>query len=262
MAAAVYLRGTRRRRPWPLWRTAAFLLGLAAIGAALLGPIADLAHDLFSVHMVQHMLLMTVAAPLLLVGAPVRPLLRGLPIAVRLGVVRPVVRVVALRRLVHLLRHPLVAGALYVGGLYAWHVPALYDLALQDELLHISEHSWFLVTALIFWSVVIDPEPFRATLPYAARIVYLLLAGAGQNTILGGLLAFSTRLLYRSYEGRPERYGLDAVTDQRVGGAIMWVPGDLIFFAAASLAFFHWLAAEEREQLAREAAQAARRRPP
>ena len=95
--------------------------------------------------------------------------------------------------------------------------------------------------------------PFRGTLPYAARIFFLLLAGAGQNTILGGLLSFSTRLLYRSYEhGQPERYGLDAITDQRIGGAVMWVPGDFIFLGAASVAFFMWLAQEEREQLARE----------
>lgn len=202
--------------------------------------------------MVQHMLLLAVAAPLLLLGAPARPLLRGMPRSWRRTVVRPIARSGPVRGALHLLRRPLVAGALYVGGLYAWHIPTLYDAALRDEGVHVAEHSWFLVTALLFWSCVIDPEPFRATLPYPARIPFLLLAGAGQNTILGGLLAFSTRLLYTGYEGRPERYGFDAVTDQRVGGAIMWVPGDLIFLAAASGAFFLWLAEEERQQLRRE----------
>ncbi len=202
--------------------------------------------------MVQHMLLMAVAAPLLLLGAPIRPLFRGMPRSWRVRLVRPIARSRAVRISLHLVRHPLVAGALYVGGLYAWHVPALYDAALADARVHVLEHLWFMTTALLFWSCVIDPEPFRATLPYAARIVYLLLAGAGQNTILGGVLAFSTRLLYRSYEGRPERYGFDAVVDQRVGGAIMWVPGDLIFLAAASVSFFLWLAQEERQQLRRE----------
>ncbi|MGH2376988.1 MAG: cytochrome c oxidase assembly protein [Candidatus Limnocylindria bacterium] len=257
MAAALYLAGAGRTRvagrAWPLWRTALFLAGCLAILAALTGPIDALAHELFSVHMVQHMLLATVGAPLLLLGAPVRPLLRGLPLSVRRSVVRPLARSRALRALVHLLRHPLVAGGLYVGGLYAWHVPVLYDGALADPLVHVVEHLWFLVTALLFWSVVIDPVPFRSRLPYAARIFFLLLAGAGQNTILGGLLSFSTRLLYRSYaDGQPERHGIDAVLDQRIGGAVMWVPGDLIFLGAASVAFFLWLAQEEREQRARE----------
>lgn len=228
--------------------------------AALLTPIDALAHDLFSLHMVQHMLLVVVAAPLILLGAPIRPILRGMPRSWRTAVVRPIARNAAVRALLHTLSHPLVAGALYVGGLYAWHIPLLYDAALQDEVVHVAEHLWFTVTALLFWSCVIDPEPFRSRLPYPARIVYLLLAGAGQNTILGGLLAFSTRLLYRSYEGRPERYGIDAVVDQRVGGGIMWVPGDLIFLAAASVSFFLWLAQEEREQLRREASAAAARR--
>ena len=241
-----------RRKSWPIWRTALFLLGLVAIAAALLSPIDALAHDLFSVHMIQHMLLMVVGAPLLLLGAPVRPLLRGMPRSWRTSIVRPIARARAVRGLLHFLRQPLIAGALYVGGLYAWHVPALYDAALGDERVHVIEHLWFVLAALLFWSCVIDPEPFRATLPYAARIPYLLLAGAGQNTILGGLLAFSTRLLYTAYEGRPERYGFDAVVDQRVGGAIMWVPGDLIFLAAASLSFFLWLDEEERVQLRRE----------
>lgn len=202
--------------------------------------------------MIQHMLLMVVAAPLLLLGAPPRPLLRGLPRSWIRRVVRPIALFRPFRALLHLLRQPLVAGALYVFGLYAWHIPALYDAALSDEAVHVVEHAWFLATALLFWSCIIDPEPFRATLPYAARIPYLLLAGAAQNTILGGLLAFSTRLLYPVYEGRPERYGIDAVLDQRVGGAIMWVPGDLIFLAAASASFFLWLAQEERDQLRRE----------
>lgn len=254
-------RSRLRGRPWPPWRTLFFGLGLAAIAASLLSPIDTLAEDLFSVHMVQHMLLMVVGAPLLLLGAPIRPLLRGLPRSWRVAVVRPIARSGLLRTALHAARHPLVAGALYIGGLYTWHAPVLYDAALADQRIHLVEHLWFLATALLFWSVVIDPEPFRARLPYPARIPYLLLAGAGQNTILGGLLAFSTRLLYTAYAGRPERYGFDAVVDQRVGGAIMWVPGDLIFLAAASASFFLWLAQEEIDQNAREAGLAVRRLP-
>ena len=240
------------RHPLPAWRMVAFLAGLAAILVALVSPVDALAEQLFSVHMVQHMLLMVVAAPLLQLGAPIRPLLLGLPRSFRRSVVRPLAGAPIIRWVFHGLRLPLVAAALYVGGLYVWHVPGLYDAAVEHPALHLAEHLWYLGAALLFWSVVIDPVPFRASLPYAARIPFLLLVGAAQNTILGGLLAFSTRLFYPHYAGSAAAYGFDPVTDQRLGGAIMWVPGDLIFLAAASLAFFHWIAAEERVQRLRE----------
>jgi cytochrome c oxidase assembly factor CtaG len=149
------------------------------------------------------------------------------------------------------LRHPLVAAALYVGGLYAWHLPNLYDAALLDARVHVVEHAWFFLSALLFWSVVIDPVPFRATLGYGARLPYLLVLGAAQNTVLGGILSFSSRLLYTAYPDTVVS-GMDRVTDQRVGGAIMWVVGDFVFLATASVAFFLWLAEEEEMQKRRE----------
>lgn len=256
LLAALYLDGAQRSRAgaraWPIWRTALFLLGLAAIVAALLSPIDALALDLFSVHMIQHMLLLMVAAPLLLLGAPVRPLLRGLPRWARVHVVRPIARSGAVRAALHLLRHPLVAGSLYVGGLYVWHAPPLYDAAIFDQTVHDLEHLWFLITALLFWSCVIDPEPFRATLPFGLRIPYLVIAGAGQG-LLGALLTLSSRAFYPAYTGRSVGFGIDPLTDQHVGGAIMWAPGDLIFFVAVSIVFFQWLDRDEREQLEREA---------
>lgn len=239
------------RRAWPLWRTAVFFLGLGALIAALAPPIDGAAATFFSWHMVQHMLLTVVAPPLLMVGAPIRPLLRGMPSAVRAGVIRPLARSATVRALVHLVRHPLVAAALYVGGLYAWHVPTLYDAALLDARIHLVEHAWFFLSALVFWSVVIDPVPFRATLGYGARLPYLLVLGAAQNTVLGGILSFSSRLLYTAYEQFPV-FDLDRVSDQRIGGAIMWVVGDFVFLAAASVAFFLWLAEEEEMQKRRE----------
>jgi cytochrome c oxidase assembly factor CtaG len=242
------------RRSWPVWRTGAFLLGLATLLVALVSPVDAYAAVSFAVHMVQHMLLTVVAAPLVMLGAPIRPLLRGLPAVLRAGVIRPLARATAIRAAVHFLRHPLIAAALYVGGLYAWHVPALYDAALADARVHVLEHAWFFVSALLFWSVVIDPEPFRATLGYAARLPYLLVLGAAQNTVLGGVLSFTSRVLYTGYEGNADTtgFGFDRVTDQRVGGAVMWVVGDMVFLAAASLSFFLWLAEEEEMQRRRE----------
>ncbi|TMC42147.1 MAG: cytochrome c oxidase assembly protein [Chloroflexi bacterium] len=254
LAAIVYVVGVARmRRRWPLWRTAIFLLGLAMLLVALASPIDTYAAVSFAAHMVQHMLLTVVAAPLLMLGAPIRPLLRGLPAWARAAIVRPVARARAVRTFVHLARHPLVAAALFVGGLYAWHLPSLYDATLLDARVHVVEHAWFLGSALLFWSVVIDPEPFRASLGYGARLPYLLVLGAAQNTVLGGILSFSSRILYTAYAGvETTVFGTDLLTDQRVGGAIMWVAGDFVFLVAASVAFFLWLAEEEEMQKRRE----------
>ena len=251
-AGVLYAVGVRRmRRAWPAWRTTLFFLGLAALVAAVAPPIDTQAAIFFAWHMVQHMLLTVVAPPLLMLGAPLRPLLRALPLSVRARVIRPLARSSAIRSVVHVARHPLIAAALYVGGLYAWHLPDLYDAALLDARVHVVEHAWFFTSALIFWSVVIDPLPFRGTLAYGARLPYLLVLGAAQNTVLGGILSFSSRLLYPSYERIPV-FDLDRVSDQRIGGAIMWVVGDFVFLAAASAAFFLWLAEEEEMQRRRE----------
>jgi cytochrome c oxidase assembly factor CtaG len=222
-----YARGVRRmkRRRWPVWRTGVFFLGIATLLLALVPALEAIAADLFSVHMLQHVLLTMIAPPLLFIGEPVRPLLLGLPDVLRARVVRPAGRERLGSRTRPRPAHPLVAVVLFVGGVYLWHWPPLYDGAVEDARIHVLEHAHFFGAAMLFWSVVIDPLPFRGTLPYAARIIYLLLAGAAQNTLLGGILSFSTRLLYPHYADRTLRYGLDALTDQRIGGALMWVVG-------------------------------------
>jgi cytochrome c oxidase assembly factor CtaG len=252
--AAAYARGVRRmkRRRWPAWRTGVFSLGIAALLFALVPAIDVLAANLFSVHMLQHMLLTAIAPPLLFIGEPVRPVLMGLPELVRSRVVRPLARNGPVRTALHVLRHPLVAALVFVGGVFLWHWPDLYVAAVTDARVHVLEHAHFFGGAMLFWSVVIDPVPFRGTLPYAARIIYLLVAGAAQNTLLGGLLSFSTRVLYPHYQGRTAAYGIDALTDQRIGGALMWVVGDAVFLLGVSLAFFRWLAHEEETQRRRE----------
>ncbi|MBM4420267.1 MAG: cytochrome c oxidase assembly protein [Chloroflexi bacterium] len=252
LAAFVYARGARTLRQHPPYRSALFFLGLLAILIALVPPLDAAAHELFYAHMAQHMLLTVVAAPLLLLGHPVRPLGRGVPRAMRRAVVAPIARARAVRGVLNGLRHPLVAAAVYVSGLYLWHFPPFYDAAVADAAIHQIEHSYFLASALLFWSNVVDPEPFRARLPYPFRILYLLLSGAAQNTILGGLLSFSSRVLYGSYQETAPARGVDPLTDQQAGGAMMWVPGDVIFLAAASVCFFLFLEREERQQLERE----------
>jgi len=177
--------------------------------------------------MTQHLMLMLVAPPLLWVGAPVAPLLLGLP--------RPLRRVVArwlgtpaLRRLASVLAHPALGWTAFVIAFWAWHVPALYDLALRSEAWHHVEHATFFATALLFWRPVILPWPSRASWPRWAMIPYLLLAEF-QNTTLAAILTFSDRVIYTAYEYVPRPWGLSALEDQSIAGAIMWVPGSIAF---------------------------------
>ena len=224
--AAAYARGVRRmkRRRWPAWRTGVFFLGTLTLLVALAPALEVLAAELFSVHMLQHMLLTAIAPPLLFIGEPVRPVLMGLPELVRARVVRPLARSGPVRTLVHVLRHPLVAALVFVGGVFLWHWPDLYVAAVTDARVHVMEHAHFFGGAMLFWSVVIDPVPFRGTLPYAARIIYLLIAGAAQNTLLGGLLSFSTRVLYPHYSDRTAAYSTIEGID-RIMPVDIYIPG-------------------------------------
>jgi len=232
VAAALYARGfatLNRRMPhrFGAWRMAAFAAGLAVVLLAASPLLDELSHALLQAHMTQHLMLMLVAPPLLWVGAPVAPLLLGLP--------RPLRRVVArwlgtpaLRRLASVLAHPALGWTAFVIAFWAWHVPALYDLALRSEAWHHVEHATFFATALLFWRPVILPWPSRASWPRWAMIPYLLLAEF-QNTTLAAILTFSDRVIYTAYEYVPRPWGLSALEDQSIAGAIMWVPGSIAF---------------------------------
>jgi cytochrome c oxidase assembly factor CtaG len=233
LTAGVYLRGwlVLRRRNTGRWhdgRLAAFLGGLAAIYLALASPIEPFADLLLSVHMIQHLLLMMVAPPLLWLGAPLFPLLRGQPRAVRVYWVAPLLAAPPLRRLFGRLTHPLTALALFVAATWVWHVPLVYDLALRSSGWHYLEHACFLGTALLFWYPVIRPDPARPRWSPWLLLPCLILADLS-NTALAALLTFSDRLLYPYYGEVPRLVGISPLDDQAAAGVIMWVPGSTAF---------------------------------
>lgn len=229
---ALYLDGWRvasRRMPnrFGTRHLVATMAGLASILLALTSPLDALGALLLSAHMTQHMLLMLVAPPLLWMGAPVVPMLLGLPRPVR----RPVTRALAIpqvRRLSHVLADPVVSWVAFVVAFWAWHVPALYDLALRSDGWHHVEHACFFVTALLFWQPVILPWPARSFWPRWAMIPYLVLADL-QNSALSAILTFSDHVIYPAYNGVPRIWGFSALQDQQIAGVIMWVPGSLAF---------------------------------
>jgi cytochrome c oxidase assembly factor CtaG len=216
------------RGRWHGGRLAAFLGGLAAVYLALASPVELFADLLLSVHMVQHLLLMMVAPPLLWLGAPLLPLLRGLPRPVRVYWAAPLLAAPALRRLFGRLTHPLAALALFVAATWFWHAPPAYDLALRSGAWHYLEHACFLGAALLFWYPVVRPYPARPRWsPWL--LLPCLFAADLSNTALAALLTFSDRLIYPYYAEVPRLAGLSTLDDQAAAGVIMWVPGSAAF---------------------------------
>jgi cytochrome c oxidase assembly factor CtaG len=226
---AVGWRTLARRMPerFSASRAIAFMAGLAIILVALCSPLDALGHHLLLAHMIQHMLLMLVAPPLLWAGAPTAPLLMGMPRSARRGAAM-ILAAPAVRRSLTLLTHPAVSWIAFVIAFWAWHVPALYELALSEDTWHHVEHLCFFATALLFWRPVILAWPARSPWPRWAMIPYLVLAEV-QNAALAAFFTFSERVIYRGYESARPPWGLTALEDQSLAGVIMWVPGSLAF---------------------------------
>jgi cytochrome c oxidase assembly factor CtaG len=233
VTGGVYLRGWRvlHRRNAERWHggpLAAFLGGLAAIYLALASPIEPFADLLLQVHMVQHLLLMMVAPPLLWLGAPLFPLLRGLPRPIRIYWAAPLLSSPPLRRFFSRLTHPLTALPLFIAATWLWHVPPIYDLALRSDGWHYLQHVCFLGTALLFWYPVVRPYPSRPRWSLWLLLPCLIVADLS-NTILSAVLTFADHALYPYYMEVPRLAGISALEDQSAAGLIMWVPGSVAF---------------------------------
>lgn len=208
-----------------------FLAGLATFFVAVASPLDAFASLLLQVHMLQHFLLMMVAPPLLWLGLPELPLLHGLPAAWRRDGLGPFLRWPLLHRVRSFLTHPVVCFSGFVGATWLWHVPALYQAALLDPFWHEVEHAVFFASALLFWFPVIQPWPSVARWSRWAMVPYLFLASL-QATAFSALFVFHDRVLYPIYAAAPRLGGISALDDQRVAGAVMWVPGAFVLLGA------------------------------
>ncbi len=231
----VYLRGwliLRRRdaERWHAGRPAAFLSGLAAIYLALASPIEPFASLLLQVHMVQHLLLMLVAPPLIWLAWPLMPMVRGLPREVRTVWVAPLLRSRRLRQLFAVVTHPLVAWTVFVAATWLWHIPRSYELALASPGWHVAEHACFAVSGMLFWYPVARPDTSRPKWNPWLLIPYLILADV-QNTVLAAWFCFAGGVIYPHYAAVPRVAGISALADQATAGVIMWVPGSLVLLA-------------------------------
>ncbi len=237
LAAVVYVRGWwllwQSGVPYvPPWRAGSFLLGLLSIWIALASPLDTFAPFVLTAHMLQHMLLMMIAPPLLLLGAPLIPLVRGLPIFAAREFAGPLLNWPLAQRVGRAIIHPVFALLLMGAVMLGWHVPAPYELALGSSSWHEFEHACFLIGSLIFWWPVVQPWPSIARWPRWSMVPYLLI-GDLQNTLLSAILVFSDRPLYPTYATVPRLFALSAVQDQAAAGAIMWVVGSVAFLVPA-----------------------------
>ena len=225
----------------PRRRTAAFLGGLFAIAIALMSGIERYDSILFSAHMVQHLLLALVAAPLLAFSAPITLLLRVASPDTRRRRILPFLH----SRVVRALSFPVVAGVLFAGVLWASHFSPIFDLALENRLVHDLEHAAYLGSALLFWwpAVAADPGPWRLSHPARAMYVFVQMP---QNTFLAVALLGAPTPLYEHYATLTRTWGPTPLEDQKQAAGIMWLVGDLMFLAAILLLVAAWMRHEER----------------
>lgn len=234
-------------------RALSFYAGLATILIALSSPVDALADKLFWAHMIQHLLLLNVAAPLIALGTPWISMWRSLPLGLRRPLARTFVRsrrLALVRALFHAIARPTGAWLAFTLSLVLWHLPGPYDLTLRREPVHILEHTSFLVFGVLFWAQVTASPRARTALPYKRRIVYLASAMV-TNIGLSMYLAFAQHPLYAPYAELAHRPGgISAIADQQIGAGLMWTAGDMPF--AIAIAFLiHRLLAESELRTAR-----------
>lgn len=233
-------KGPTRPRGWALgaaWRPISYISGILVVGIALVSPIDVLVQQLFFVHMIQHLLLIMIAPPLLLLPNPLPFLLWGLPDSLRLRIGHTLGRIMnkqhASGRLIRKATLPGVVWLVFVITVFGWHDPALYDAALRSDLVHDIEHLAFFGAGMLFWWTVIGAGPrLHKQFGRIGRIAFVL-AAIPPNMALGIVLAFINQPIYGYYEGVPRLWNIDVVTDQRISGIIMWIPGSMMYLIAA-----------------------------
>ena len=250
--------GNRSRTPrgrWRLavrWRLVLYWIGLFFVAIALLSPIDVLSQQLFLMHMIQHLLLIMFAPPLLLVANPMPFMLWGLPDGARRSfgdfLAWLLRKDAPFRNTLMSITHPGFLWLLWVVFLYAWHDPYFYNAALYYEWVHDVEHLSFFITSMLFWWNITQAGPrIHKRIGMIARIA-LALAAVPANAILGAVLAFTPDVVYTYYLSVPRLWGITVEADQQIGGVIMWVPGSMMYFIAAFILIARMVGKEERKR--------------
>lgn len=239
LATVLYMRGwiglrAARSKPISAWRLAAFLAGAAGIWLAIASPLAAFDNVSLTVHMVQHVLLMSVSPPLILLGWPALPLLRGLPQSVARQAIGPALRLEPVRLVGRVIRHPALCWLAAAFALVGWHLPGVFEAALRSDWLHELEHVSFLGAGLLFWWPVVQPWPSTPRWPRWSIPLYLFCATLPCD-VLSAFLAFCGRVVYLSYLSGPRTFAMSPLQDQECASAFMWVSVTLVLLVPAVL---------------------------
>ena len=234
------------RRESDAWRARCLTGALVAVVVALVSPLDALSGALASAHMVQHVLLLLVAAPLLALSSPAAVLLRGAPPRVRQATGRWRRQFGLTRANLRPLRHPSAVWALHVATIWFWHAAVPYDAALDNHLLHIAEHASFMVTGLLFWRVVLGAH---GAVSNGLGILLVFTMGM-QSVFLSALLTFASGPWYSGYESTTRLWRLEPLADQQLAGVIMWIPAGLIYLGAALALLIGWIHSTEGNTVA------------
>jgi cytochrome c oxidase assembly factor CtaG len=238
VAAAAYLRGwlhlrTASATPLPVWRAVSFFLGLVAIWVAVASSVAVSDRRMLTAHMIQHLLLMTIASPAIWLGSPALAVWNGLPRLAR-DVALPVMRKPVAARIGREMTRPAFCWMAAAAALVVWHAPKVFALGMQSEAWHAIEQASFLAAGLLFWWPVIRPFNGDSGEPRWAIVVYLFLATLPCD-VMSGLLVFSDRVAYPVYLCTPQRAGFSALDDQQCAGALMWTCVTVVYLAAGTI---------------------------
>jgi len=238
LIGALYLRGwilvrATSATALPAWKATSFILGLLLIWTAWGSPLAAYDHSLLTAHMIKHLLLMTFAPALILMGDPLKALWHGSPLLLRSALSR-LLKQPLVHRFGRILTAPALCLTVSALTLVVWHLPALFTLCVQSEIWHTVEQITFLGAGLLFWWPVIQPWPSASTAPRWSMLLYLFLATLPCD-ILSGFLVFSDRVAYPVYLSAPRMFGFSVLEDQQCAAALMWTCVTLVYLVPAAV---------------------------
>jgi cytochrome c oxidase assembly factor CtaG len=230
------------------WRAGSFVFGLSFIWIATASPLAALDHEMLTAHMVQHLLLMTLAPPLILLGMPRRPLTHGLSQGF-LQAIGPPLQSEPIQQLARAVTHPAFCWVAAAGTLVVWHIPSVFMLGLRSHMWHGAEQVSFLATGLLFWSPVVQPSQNSRKWPESSILLYLFLATLPCD-ILSGFLVFCDRVVYPVFLSSPHSFSLSPLEDQQCAGALMWTCITVVYLIAGAFFTARLLSPYRSEELA------------